>query len=32
VTWRPFDQIAADFAPDERQKLFYDNAKTLYRL
>jgi len=30
--WRAFDRITADFAPGERRKLFYDNAKAFYRL
>jgi predicted TIM-barrel fold metal-dependent hydrolase len=30
--WQAFDRIAADFSPDERRKLFHDNAARFYRL
>jgi predicted TIM-barrel fold metal-dependent hydrolase len=30
--WQAFDQITADFTPDERRALFHDNAVRFYRL
>jgi predicted TIM-barrel fold metal-dependent hydrolase len=30
--WRAFDEITADFSPDEWRKLFHDNAEVFYRL
>jgi predicted TIM-barrel fold metal-dependent hydrolase len=32
VIWQAFDQITADFSPDERRALFHDNAARVYRL
>jgi predicted TIM-barrel fold metal-dependent hydrolase len=32
AVWQAFDQITADFSPDERRKLFHDNAARFYRL